>query len=224
MTEEEAGCPIGAASPRFNEPRREEMVEPDDVAAMLRLKALGWGTRRIAAEIGVNRATVKRYVTAGGWQPFAAPARRGKLDGLDDWLRERLKRHRGNADVVRQELASELGIVASLRSVQRAVAPFRQELLAEARATVRFETAPGRQLQIDFGERLVEIAGRKVKAYLFVATLGYSRRVPPISPRTLRRRCRSCSDRSPSTRRSSGEAFRCRRKSPLPFSIRSTPC
>jgi transposase len=58
--------------------------------------------------------------------------------------------------------------------VQRAVEPYRQELLAEARATVRFETTPGRQLQIDFGERLVEIAGRKIKVFLFVATLGYS--------------------------------------------------
>jgi len=41
---------------------------------------------------------------------------------------------------------------------------------------VRFETPPGKQLQIDFGERLVEIAGSNVRTYLFVATLGYSRR------------------------------------------------
>ena len=34
---------------------------------------------------------------------------------------------------------------------------------------------PGKQLQIDFGERLVEIADSKVRAYLFIATLGYSR-------------------------------------------------
>jgi hypothetical protein len=60
--------------------------------------------------------------------------------------------------------------------VQRAVGACRQELLAEARATVRFETVPGRQLQIDFGERLIEIGGSRVKAFLFVATLGWSRR------------------------------------------------
>jgi transposase len=92
------------------------------------------------------------------------------------WLRERFRRHRGNADVIRQELASEKGIVVSLRTVERAVAPYRRELEAEARATVRFETPPGRQLQIDFGERAVEIGGARVRAYLFVATLGYSRR------------------------------------------------
>jgi hypothetical protein len=42
---------------------------------------------------------------------------------------------------------------------------------------VRFETAPGKQLQIDFGERLVAIGISKVKVFLFVATLGYSRRL-----------------------------------------------
>lgn len=31
--------------------RRDEMKEPDDVLAMLRLKSLGWGARRIAAEL-----------------------------------------------------------------------------------------------------------------------------------------------------------------------------
>jgi hypothetical protein len=62
---------------------------------------------------------------------------------------ERLRRHRGNADVIRQELATEKGVVVSLRTVERAVKPYRRELEAEARATVRFETAPGRQMQID---------------------------------------------------------------------------
>ena len=38
---------------------------------------------------------------------------------------------------------------------------------------VHFETAPSEQIQIDFGERLVEIAGAKLRAYLVVATLGY---------------------------------------------------
>jgi transposase len=78
--------------------------------------------------------------------------------------------------VVRQELAAEKGIKASLWIVQRALEPYRQELLAEAPATVRFETAPGKQLQTDFGERLVEIGGGKIKVFLFVATLGYSQR------------------------------------------------
>jgi transposase len=68
------------------------------------------------------------------------------------------------------------GLRVSLRTVDRAVRPWRQALEAEARATVRFETPPGRQLQIDFGTITVRIGGEPVVVRLFVATLGYSRR------------------------------------------------
>lgn len=93
------------------------------------------------------------------------------------WLEERFRRRRGNADVVRQDLARELAVTVSLRTVERAVAPLRQSLAAEARATVRFETPPGHQLQIDFGETAVAIGDETIRVHLFVATLGYSRRV-----------------------------------------------
>ena len=153
------------------------MRTPDEVAAMQRLHGLGWGTRRIAAEVGCNRETVQRYLASGAWVSFRVPTRPSLLAGRAGWLAERLRRHRGNADVVRQELASELGIVVGLRTVERAVSHLRRELAAEALATVRFETPPGRQLQIDFGQRRIEIEGERDKVFLFVATLGYSRRV-----------------------------------------------
>jgi transposase len=120
---------------------------------------------------------VKGYVAAGGVKPFKSPDRPKLLDGLEGWLCERLIRHRGNADVVRQDLLGEQGLAVSRRTLQRAVQPYRQALKAEALATTRFETPPGRQLQIDFGERLVEISGAKIKAFVFVATLGHSRRL-----------------------------------------------
>lgn len=165
-----------AESPSWNDPRREAMKTPEDVAAMVRLKACGWGVKRIARELGCSHHTVRRYVAAGGPAPFKAVTRAKALDGHEDWLRERFIRHRGNADVVRQDLIAEKGLAVGLRTLQRAVQPYRQALKAEALATVRFETPPGRQLQIDFGERLVEIGGAKIKAFVFVATLGHSRR------------------------------------------------
>jgi transposase len=79
--------------------------------------------------------------------------------------------------VVRQELLAEKGIALSLRTIEREVAPLRRELAAEARATIRFETPPGHQLQIDFGERRILIGGVVTKVFLFVATLGFSRRM-----------------------------------------------
>ena len=163
--------------PSWNDPRGQAMKTPDDVSEMLRLNACGWGAKRIAQHMGCSHHTVKAYVAADGVKPFKKPGRPQKLDGLEDWLRERFIRHRGNADVVRQDLLAEKGVTVSSRTLQRAVQPYRQALKAEALATTRFETPPGRQLQIDFGERLVEIGGVNVKAFVFVATLGYSRRV-----------------------------------------------
>jgi hypothetical protein len=65
----------------------------------------------------------------------------------------------------------------SLRTVERAVEPWRRELRNAALATVRFETPPGRQLQADFGQCLVSIGGERVRVHLAVLTLGYSRRL-----------------------------------------------
>jgi hypothetical protein len=61
--------------------------------------------------------------------------------------------------------------------VELRVQRWRRELKAQMRATVRFETAPGHQMQIDFGDTRVWIGGERVRVHLFVATLGYSRRL-----------------------------------------------
>ncbi len=90
---------------------------------------------------------------------------------------------------MRQEVLTEHGIAVSLRTVERAVAPLRRELAAEARATVRFETPPGRQMQVDFGEKRVVIGGETVRVYLFVATLGHSRRLYVRAFRHERQAC-----------------------------------
>jgi hypothetical protein len=44
-------------------------------------------------------------------------------------------------------------------------------------ATVRFETPPGRQLQSDWGQIVVRIAGVETEVHFIVNTLGYSRRM-----------------------------------------------
>ena len=156
---------------------REEMRTPDEVFEMRRLRGLGWGTRQIAARLGCSRTTVQRWLgRRGGWTP-GKRQRRGVLSGREGLASGTLFRHGGNADVVRQELSAELGVRLSLRTVERAVRPYRRELRAEALATTRFETPPGYQLQVDFGERRVEIGGEKQKVCLFVGTLGCSRRV-----------------------------------------------
>lgn len=155
---------------------RQAMQAPEDVEAMLKLASLGWGAKRIARELGCSRNTVRRYLRQGGWQPYESPHRSGRLSAHSEWLAGQFRQHRGNCDVVRQELLREHGVQVSLRTVERAVAHFRREVLAQSVATVRYETPPGHQLQIDFGTVRVFVADEPLKVHLFVATLGYSRR------------------------------------------------
>ena len=164
------------AFPVIDTTGRQVMQTPEDVAQMLRLRAAGLGIKSIACKMGCSKNTVRRYLRGGGWAAYRRPERKRALRGLEPWLAERLQRHRGNADVVRQDLEREHRVTVSLRTVERAVAPFRRELRAAEVATIRFETLPGEQLQIDFGETGVSIAGERVRVHLFVATLGYSRR------------------------------------------------
>ena len=154
----------------------QEMLDSEAVTTIVRLGQSGWGAKRIARTLGIARNTVRRYLAAGGPVAYRQPQRSSVLDGHAAWLRERFLQHRGNCDVVRQQLSRELGIETSLRTVERACRGFRQELEAARRATIRFETAPGEQMQIDFGQVRVMIGGEPVRVFLFVATLGYSRR------------------------------------------------
>jgi helix-turn-helix resolvase-like protein len=95
-------CEMGQGSLQDTELRGENMLVPDEVTAMVRLRGLGWGTKRIAREMGCSRTTVKRYLEAGGWIAYRKPRRGRRLDGLERWLSERFHRHRGNADVTRR--------------------------------------------------------------------------------------------------------------------------
>lgn len=150
------------------------MKTKDQVNAIIAMHENGMTARSIARAIGCSPHTVGRYLKLGEWRPRRQA--KGKLHGLEDWLAERFTRHRGNADVVRQELLAEHGIEVSLRTVERAVEPLRREMRKSSLATVRYETSPGEQVQIDFGTKRTSIGGSSVQVKLFAATLGWSRR------------------------------------------------
>jgi transposase len=153
------------------------MLEPEVVDRIRELSGQGLGSKRIARQLGVSRNCVRRYL-AGATVGFQERPAARRLDGAT--LREVRDLFgtiaEGNTVVIQQELARR-GLHVELRTLQRAVASLRQEQRAEALATVRFETPPGRQIQIDFGEKVVRIAGQPVKVYLMTAVLGYSRRL-----------------------------------------------
>jgi transposase len=79
--------------------------------------------------------------------------------------------------VVVQRLLAQRGCALSVRTIERAVADLRRAQRVAALATVRMETAPGDQLQIDFGQKRLLIGGASVRIFLLVAVLSYSRRL-----------------------------------------------
>ena len=154
------------------------MVDPEVVLQVRALHAQKWGAKRIARELGIARNTVKRYLKGGD---AALVQARPKARALDDEQRARAVKlfdevAEGNAVVVHRELVRE-NAEASVRTVQRVVAQRRREKHAATVATVRFESEPGHQMQVDFGQKRVQVGVALVTVHLLVATLSYSRRV-----------------------------------------------
>lgn len=153
------------------------MVDPEIVRQIRAFAELGWGSRRIARELGIARKTAQRYMHGGvAAETQTRPAARALSDALRAEAVQLFESTaEGNAVVV-ADLFAERGIEVHPRTVQRVVRPHREAKRAAEVATVRFETAPGHQLQIDFGEKWVWIGEQRTRVMLFVAVLGYSRR------------------------------------------------
>ena len=77
---------LGMIKPVGEHTGREIMRTPDEVTVILELQRKGWGAKRIARELGISKNTVKRYLHAGGWQPYGRPSRAKMLDDRLPWV------------------------------------------------------------------------------------------------------------------------------------------
>ena len=128
----------------------------------------------IAAELGVHPRTVRRAVARGGPPPKTRQRQRfTKLAPYFEQVDALLADNVWNAKVIFRELQSQ-GYAGGYTVVRDYIQPKRA--LRPAKATVRFETAPGEQLQHDWGELWSEVGGERCKVHIAVNTLGYSRR------------------------------------------------
>src|SRR5262245_11316677 len=172
---EAQGSPVGSPSPGTN-PTEVWMLREDVVREIVARLARGEGVKRIARELGVDRKTVKAWRQRGGWRARPTGARRRELDAFVRFIEARAPEVGWNGVVVHRELQGQ-GFTGGYLQVQRYLQPRRAARQWAATASVRFETGPGEQAQVDFGQLRVWIADVETVVHLFVFTLGYSRRL-----------------------------------------------
>lgn len=145
---------------------------------ILLLQRRGLSQRHISRKLGISRNTVKKYIENQGDQEVTRKkAKRKSLvdpyrDNIAAWLEEDGEYR---ATLLYDRLRA-MGFTGSYEIVKRQVHQFKAE--QQRVAYMRFETEPGFQAQVDFGEFQVANADGSVKKlYLFSMILGYSRKL-----------------------------------------------
>jgi transposase len=149
------------------------MLNKEDYAVIKALKQRGVYNKDIAAELGIHPKTVSRALKRGSAPQRPSPVRESKLEPYKATVDRLLTEGVWNAVVIYREIQAE-GYDGKATILRDYIAPKRA--LRPGRATVRFETKPGQQMQSDWGEIETTIAGEPVKVHFQVNELGYSRR------------------------------------------------
>jgi transposase len=149
------------------------MLRKEDFAVIETLQKRGVYLKDIAEELEVHPRTVKRALQRGGAPKPERKTGPSKLDAYKAKVDELLGEGIWNSMVILREIQAR-GYEGGRTMLRLYIQPKR--VLRPGRATVRFETEPGQQLQSDWGEIVVAMAGVRRKVYFIVNELGYSRR------------------------------------------------
>jgi transposase len=155
------------------ETKEAAMLRKEDFAVIEALNKSGVYLKDIAEELEVHPRTVKRALQRGGAPKVERKVGPSKLDPYKAKVDELLAEGVWNSRVILREIQA-LGYEGRSTMLRLYIQPKRT--LRSGRATVRFETEPGKQLQSDWGEVVTEIAGVRCKVHFIVNELGYSRR------------------------------------------------
>jgi transposase len=175
-----------------------KVTEQDTILGLLRL---GWSRRRIERETGHRRETITRLgIAAGLLVPKPAKAAKVATDleavpaatavapetpAASKRSRSNCEEHRAfieaevakgrNAVAIFQDLVEHHGYVGAYNAVKRFVGKLRAH---EPHIKCRFESAPGEEMQVDYGQGAKTrhpTSGKYRRPWLFVLTLGFCR-------------------------------------------------
>lgn len=168
----EAGIEMLAVAP--GGATEEPLIEESVWGAVRALREQGLSKREIGRELDLDVKTVRKWLRQK-WEPQRRPGRSRVPDRWESFLRGRAPEVGFNAAVLYRELKAQ-GYEGSYPSLVRYLRPWRQEHRSNA-STVRFETAPGEQAQVDWGSAWVWLGQERVRVHVFTMVLGYSRRI-----------------------------------------------
>lgn len=152
------------------------MIRQEEWMDMQFLKRQGMSISQIARETGHTRKTVRRYLRSGMVPRYPPrPPRPTVLDPFKEVVLQLFTSGVQNGVVLYEKLAA-LGYQGGYDSLKKFLTPLRAEA-RQREASVRFETAPGQQSQVDWGHFHItfEKTGRSHWMYLFLLVLGWSR-------------------------------------------------
>ncbi|EOX9336985.1 IS21-like element helper ATPase IstB [Escherichia coli] len=149
------------------------MLSREDFYMIKQMRQQGAYIVDIATQIGCSERTVRRYLKYP--EPPARKTRHKmvKLKPFMDYIDMRLAENVWNSEVIFAEIKA-MGYTGGRSMLRYYIQPKRK--MRPSKRTVRFETQPGYQLQHDWGEVEVEVAGQRCKVNFAVNTLGFSRR------------------------------------------------
>src|SRR5262245_56386751 len=150
------------------------MLRKEDFVEIQALAKAGVYQRDIAGQLGVHPKTVSRALKRDAAPAGSRRDRWVKVRPYADAIHGLLAEGVWNAMVILREIQA-LGYVGSYTTLKAYVRP--QRVMRPSLATVRFETAPGRQLQSDWGQIVVPISGVEAEVHFIVNTLAFSRRM-----------------------------------------------
>jgi transposase len=153
----------------------EPLIEESVWGAVRALRERGLSKREIGRQLDLDIKTVRKWLRQK-WEPQRRPVRGRVLDRWEDFLRARAPEVGFNAAVLYREVTVQ-GYQGSYPALVRYVRPWRQEHRSDETSTVRFETEPGQQSQVDWGSAWVWLGEQRVRVHVFTMVLGYSRRI-----------------------------------------------
>lgn len=145
-----------------------------------RLHQEGKGIRELSRLFKVTRSSVRRCIRNNYRTERKVSPARSFLNTHREEIKRMYFEHEGFCVPLQRTIKEQFNESISLRMLERFCKSFREAMRGAEPVRdriVRFETQPGDQMQIDFGEKVISIADHPTKVYFFVCKLGYSRKI-----------------------------------------------